>query len=191
MCTCSPKINVSLVVKDSTSWFDVKYRNYCTLTMIHSLGHYSYDLCNNGYWWYSSYVHLMKGLVMARMVLINHDGWRIMKDFKFFLSLRKTSHVKYHIRAHLLHSHSFHSSATNSCQTVLSISMNQRIATFHVTLWYRPPVNHLITFLQPTKTRHSPVRRGSIQIQDHVVLRHHQLQCADHIAVYTHILKPQ
>lgn len=31
--------------------------------------------------------YLMKGLVMARTVLINHDGCRIMKDFRFFRSL--------------------------------------------------------------------------------------------------------
>lgn len=30
---------------------------------------------------------------MARTVLINHDGWRIMKDFKFFLSLKTTQDV--------------------------------------------------------------------------------------------------
>lgn len=30
---------------------------------------------------------LINGFVMARNVLMNHDGWTMMKDFKFFLSL--------------------------------------------------------------------------------------------------------
>lgn len=35
-------------------------------------------------------IYLMKGFVMARTVLMNHDGCRMMKDFKFFLSLKTT-----------------------------------------------------------------------------------------------------
>ena len=34
--------------------------------------------------------YLMKGLVTAKMVLMNQDGWTMMKDFRFFLSLNET-----------------------------------------------------------------------------------------------------
>lgn len=33
-------------------------------------------------------LELIKGRVTARIVLINHDGWTIMNDFKFFLNRR-------------------------------------------------------------------------------------------------------
>lgn len=50
----------------------------------------------------------------------------------------------------------------------------------------RPSVDHLVAFLQPAQARHSSVGCGAIQVDDHVVLRHHQLQGADHIAAETH-----
>lgn len=44
-----------------------------------------------------------------------------------------------------------------------------------------PSVDHLVAFLQPAEAGHSPVGGGAVQVHDHVVLRHHQLQRADHI----------
>lgn len=35
-----------------------------------------------------NFFYLIKGLVMARIVLINHEGWTIIKDFRFFRSLK-------------------------------------------------------------------------------------------------------
>lgn len=52
-----------------------------------------------------------------------------------------------------------------------------------------PSVDHLIAFLQPAQARHPPVGCGAVQVYDHVVLRHHQLQRADHIAEDKHALK--
>lgn len=49
----------------------------------------------------------------------------------------------------------------------------------------RPSVDHLVAFLQPAQARHSSVGCGAVQVDDHVVLRHHQLQGADHIAAET------
>lgn len=44
-----------------------------------------------------------------------------------------------------------------------------------------PPVNHLVASLEPAQSRHPPVRSGSVQVDNHVVLGNHQLQGADHI----------
>lgn len=109
-------------------------------------------------------LYLMKGLVTARTVLMNHDGWRIMKDFKFFLSLKKKQHV--------IWSRWLHGCVNNYQLHLLFHSINKD----------QPSVDHLIAFLQPSKARHSSVGRGSIQVHNHIVLGHHQLQCADHVA---------
>lgn len=45
-----------------------------------------------------------------------------------------------------------------------------------------PPVNHLVALLEPAKARHPTMRSRSIQVDDHVVLCHHQLQGADHVS---------
>lgn len=115
----------------------------------------------------------MNGLVMARMVLINHDGWRIMKDFKFFLSLKATQYDTYY---------------KCLCPCWSSFNFLTRWMVWELVVHKRdePSVNHLIAFLQPAKTRHSSVGRCSVQVHDHVVLRHHQLQRADHVAEDTH-----
>lgn len=36
-----------------------------------------------------------------------------------------------------------------------------------------PSVNHLVAFLHPCKSRHSPPRRGTIQVNDHIIFSHH------------------
>lgn len=48
-----------------------------------------------------------------------------------------------------------------------------------------PSVDHLVAFLQPAQARHSSVGCGAVQVDYQVVLRHHQLQGADHIAAET------
>lgn len=45
-----------------------------------------------------------------------------------------------------------------------------------------PSVYHLVALLQPPQPRHPPPRRRSVQVHDHVVLSHQQLQAADHVA---------
>lgn len=127
-------------------------------------------------------VYLMKGLVTARTVLMNHDGWRIMKDFRFFLSLKTTQHVT--ILGVLM----------SVLELILTVTLQSdkcwqsctMLLMSHEILSWSPSINHLIAFLQPTKTRHSSVGCGTIQVHNHVVLRHHQLQCADHVAEDTH-----
>lgn len=44
-----------------------------------------------------------------------------------------------------------------------------------------PPVNHVVTLLQPAEARHPPSGCGAIQIHDHVVLGNKQLQAADDV----------
>lgn len=44
------------------------------------------------------------------------------------------------------------------------------------TLEKLPPVNHVVALFQPREAGHSPARGGAIQVNDHVILRHHQLQ---------------
>lgn len=39
----------------------------------------------------------------------------------------------------------------------------------------------MVAPLQPAEAGRPPVRRGSVQVDDHVVLRYHQLQRADHV----------
>lgn len=45
--------------------------------------------------------YLMKGLVTARMVLMNHEGWTMMKDFRFFLSLSDNREQLIFIQVHI------------------------------------------------------------------------------------------
>lgn len=44
--------------------------------------------------WWVIQPHLMKGLEMARTVLMNHVGWAMMRHFRFFLSLQETFRLK-------------------------------------------------------------------------------------------------
>lgn len=44
-----------------------------------------------------------------------------------------------------------------------------------------PPVDHLVTLLQPADARHPPPGGGTIQVHDHVILRHQEFQTADDI----------
>lgn len=44
-----------------------------------------------------------------------------------------------------------------------------------------PSVDHLVALLQPAEAGHSSVGGGAVQVHDHVVLGHHQLQRANHI----------
>lgn len=46
---------------------------------------------------------------------------------------------------------------------------------------FSPPVNHVVTLLQPAEAGHPPSGCGAIQIHDHVILSHEQLQAADDV----------
>lgn len=118
----------------------------------------------------------MKGLVMARMVLMNQDGCTIINDFKFFLSLQETSHT------FSLCCHYFFSPPFIFCQREQMFLGHDIICAG---MMVGPSVDHLVAFLQPAQARHSSVGCGAVQVDYHVVLRHHQLQGADHIAAET------
>lgn len=95
-----------------------------------------------------SILYLMNGLVMARMVLINHDGWRIMKDFKFFLSLRITSHAKVLCKCWCISFH-FHSAKLQMFLVIQGFSHKTNVVSHSsdTTEQDRPSVNHLIALL--------------------------------------------
>lgn len=44
-----------------------------------------------------------------------------------------------------------------------------------------PSVDHLVALLQPAQAGHPSVGGGAVQVHDHVVLGHHQLQRANHV----------
>lgn len=46
---------------------------------------------------------------------------------------------------------------------------------------HSPPIDHLVTLLQPADARHPPPGGGTIQVHDHVILRHQEFQTADDI----------
>ncbi len=49
-----------------------------------------------------------------------------------------------------------------------------------------PSFDHLVASLEPADAGHPPARRGSVQIDDHIVLRYQQLQTTDHIPADIH-----
>jgi hypothetical protein len=46
---------------------------------------------------------------------------------------------------------------------------------------HSPPVDHLVALFQPANARHPPPGRGAVQVHDHVIFRHEELQAADDI----------
>lgn len=94
---------------------------------------------------------LMKGLEMARMVRMNHVGWTMMRHFRFFLNLQWQLKKK--------------------CKKK---QKNDVISPFdyHLIQKLLLPVNHLVASLQPANAGHLPPWRGSVQVDDHVVVSH-------------------
>ena len=46
---------------------------------------------------------------------------------------------------------------------------------------HSPPVDHLVALFQPANARHPPPGRGAVQVHDHVIFRHEELQAADDV----------
>lgn len=44
-----------------------------------------------------------------------------------------------------------------------------------------PPVDHLVALFQPANAWHPPPGRGAVQVHDHVIFRHEELQAADDV----------
>lgn len=86
---------------------------------------------------------LMKGLVSARRVRMNQEGWTIIRDFRFFLNLRRNGDT--------------------SCQSS-AWPPDLRVSS--------PPIDLLVALPQPAHGRHPLPRRGPVQVDDHVVLGH-------------------
>lgn len=78
----------------------------------------------------------MKGLVMARMVLMNQDGCTIINDFRFFLSLQEIPHV-HSVFALFFFPHFLSEFERN----VLGL------AVISAGMMDTPSVNHLVAFL--------------------------------------------
>lgn len=97
----------------------------------------------------------MKGLEIAMTVRMNQDGWVMIRDFRFFLSLRMKIEAVY---LNFLKS---------ICIKVITISI--------------PSVDHLIALLEPANAGHLAPRRSSIHVYDQVILCHQHLQTAHHI----------
>lgn len=97
----------------------------------------------------------MKGLEIAMTVRMNQDGWVMIRDFKFFLSLRmKIEDVSLNFLKLI-------------CIKVFTLSI--------------PSVDHLIALLEPANAGHLVPRCSSVHVYDQVILRHQHLQTAHHI----------
>ena len=46
---------------------------------------------------------------------------------------------------------------------------------------HSPPVDHLVALFQPANARHPPPGRGAIQVHNHVIFCHEELQAADDV----------
>lgn len=105
--------------------------------------------------------YLMKGLEMARTVRINQDGWVMISDFRFFLSLNMQIRRRFWYYVYL--------------------KLFKYKTDVYKSFFFIPSVNHLIAFLQPANAWHFTTRGSSVNVNDQVVLRHQHLQTAHHV----------
>lgn len=119
--------------------------------------------------------YLIKGRVTARIVLINHEGWTIINDFKFFRNLSNKSNSflekqKNHKRERKIkYSKSWHAGELQKSTLIKIMAVDQ------TGKHYLPSINHLITFFHPTQSRHPSSWSCSIQVDNHIVFSYHQL----------------
>lgn len=118
--------------------------------------------------------YLIKGRVTARIVLINHDGWTIINDFKFFRNLRKknNSFLEKQKKNHKKRSYTINPGIQLSYRNVINIKI---MAVDQIGKHYLPSINHLITLFHPTQSRHLSSWCCSIQVDNHIVFSYHQL----------------
>lgn len=116
---------------------------------------------------------LIKGLVTPSKVRMNQEGWTMMNIFRFFFSLSdKRRDVKM---------------GAPSSGPAVELSGRPQAVSKAAGGNGRPseklpPVDHVVALFQPREAGHSPARGGAIQVDDHVILSHHQLQGTDDVS---------
>lgn len=137
--------------------------------------------------WWAIKPHLMKGLEMARTVLMNQVGWAMMRHLRFFLSLQETFRFKVFAFILII----IHSTLTWMFNK-FNFSSNKISSTFSTYFYHicsncsdilsvSLPVNHLVASLQPADAGHLPARSCSVHVNDHVIFCHQQLQAAHNV----------